>query len=208
MFKYFFPQDEDFFSLFQNAAEELVQASLQFNTLLGDLKNREVYAKQIFVHEKRADKIEELTLGKLHKTFITPFDRYDIHRLINKLDDAVDLIKRSTQRIVAYQVEELPVDFITLGDLCQRATQTLFKAVGFLHNLKNAKEILSLCEAIKPLEGRSVQLVLEGVTKLFKEENDIKRIIQIKEIYEDAKNVISSCRIVAVIIKDIVLEYS
>ncbi len=208
MLKIFFPSDEDFFKLFQSAAEELVKASQQFKLMLSDLNNKELYSKQISHHEHCADKIEELTLAKLHKTFITPFDRYDIHRLVSKLDDSVDYIKRTTQKIVTYEVKSTPLEIVTLGDLCHRSSEIILKAVSSLNSLKNSTEILSLCDAIKPLEGASQHIVLAGVAKLYKEESDFKKLIITKELYEDTKNIIGGCRIVAVIIKDIVLEYS
>lgn len=208
MLKFFLPPSDEFFQFFQSSAEELVHAGEQFKYMLSDLNNRHNYARQISLHEDRADKIEEATLTKLHRTFITPFDRFDIHRLVSKLDDTVDSIERISRRIVIYKVTSVPNDIIKMGELCHQATQILLKAVGNLNSLSNSTEILTLCDSIKPLENEADQIALLGVVKLFKEESDIKQLLQTKELYEQTKSIIVGCRTVAIIIKDIVLEYS
>ena len=208
MLKFFFPAQEDFFKFFERTMAELVKSAEQFQGLLADLDNRQDYATKISAYEQEADKIEEQTIEKLHKTFITPFDRFDIHRLVSKLDDAVDVIERTTNRIVIYQINQVPPEMLQLGVLCVKSTNILQRAVSFLSSLKNATEILKLCDSMKPLEDEAEKLVLFGVAKLFQEEADIKKLLQLKELYESIRSMITGCRTVAVIVKEIVLEYA
>lgn len=208
MLKLILPHQEDFFKLFKDVANELVEASEQFQALLKDLSNVEKYAKAIAIHEEKADKISDNTLTKLHKTFITPFDRYDIHRFVKKLDDILDAINRTTKRIVIYKVHAVPPEINSMAFLCTQATETIRKAVQFLDNLKNAQQILELCDSIDKLEIEGEQLLLTGVSRLFQEPVDHRELLKIKEIYEYTKSIIKNCQGVAQIIKDVVLEYS
>lgn len=208
MLKFFFPAEEDFFKLFESMTVELVKSAEQFHLLLEDLTKAENYLKRISDSEQISDQIEDEILQKLHKTFITPFDRDDIHRLVNKLDDSVDYFDRTAQRIIIYKITDLPQPILQLSGFTLKATDHLQKAVAFLSNLKNAAEILSLCDEIKALEDEAEALILSGVSELFTNESNIKKLLQVKEIYENMRAIISSCRTVAIVLKDIVLEYS
>ncbi len=208
MLKIFLPKEENFFRLFQAIGSELVQASKQFQLMLQDLNNREQYAKTITLHEEKADKIADTALLKLHKTFITPFDRYDIHQLVNNLDDILDSIDRTTKRIIIYQIQVVPEDIHSIATLCLEAVKTVEKAVECLNNLKNSKKILDLCDSIEAIESQAERVLLAGVSSLFQIENDYKRLLKIKEIYEYSKSIIKSCQGVSNIIKGVVLEYS
>ena len=208
MLKYFFPAEEDFFKLFKSMTVELVTSAEQFHLMLDDLDNAGEYLTRISHSEQISDEMEDLTLQKLHKTFITPFDRDDIHRLVNKLDDSVDFIDRTARRLVIYNMTSLPAQILQSSALCLKATETIQEAVGFLNTLKNAAEILERCDKIKALEDKAEELILAGVSELFMEEKDIRKLLQIKEIYENMRSIITSCRTVAIVLKDIVLEYA
>jgi len=208
MLRFFLPREESFFRFFRAIASELVQASKQFQLMLEDLDNREQHAKTISLHEEKADKIADTALVKLHKTFITPFDRYDIHQLINNLDDVLDSIDKATKRIIMYQIQSIPEDIHSIAALCVEAAKTVEKAVECLSNLKHSKKILDLCNMIEAIESQAEQVLLSGVSSLFQMENDYKRLLKIKEIYEYSKSVIKNCQGVSNIIKGVVLEYS
>ncbi len=208
MFKRFFPQQEDFFALFQEMADEMVEAAEQYRLLLKNLENFEGYAKAIQAHEEKADNIAEIILTKLHKTFITPFDRYDIHRFVQRLDDVLDAIYRTSKRIIVYQVTKVPTEIDSIAYLIIQAAEILRKTVSLISNLKNSEKILELCEQIDGLEGEAEQLLLSGMSRLFQDQPDHLELLKTKEIYEYSKSIMKNCQGVAHIIKDVVLEYS
>ena len=145
----------------------------------------------------------------MHKAFITPFDRHDIHRLTRKLDDILDIINRTTQRIVLYQFKILPRGICTIiAELVLQAVRAVKKALNQIKNLKNAPEIIQLCNEISEYDGRAEQIMLEGVDKLFMEEQDFKYLLKAKEIYDYSTDIVHECHDLADIIKGIVLEYS
>ncbi|MBA3660713.1 MAG: DUF47 family protein [Gammaproteobacteria bacterium] len=208
MLKRFLPRQENFFKFFEQAADKLVLAATEFSNMLQDLERHEYYVNLIAKHEKEADDIAYTNFELLHRTFITPFDRHDIHNLTGTLDDIIDLINRIAQRFPFYDLKSVPEEMVTLSKLSIEAVTHLKKAIYSLHSLKNSANILHHCNEIDRVESQAHQVVLAGEKRLFSEENDFKQFFKLKEIYAHTKLVINRCQDVANILKGIVLEYS
>ncbi len=208
MLKRLLPRQESFFQLFQQAADKLQLASNEFCAMLEHLDQQQHYVDAIAMHEEAADDIAHANFELLHKSFITPFDRHDIHQLTSTLDDIIDLINRIAQRFPFYQLQTVPYEVIKLAKLSAEATSHLKAAIYNLHSLKNSAVIFKECNEIDLVESKAHQVVLAGEKKLFMEENDFKAFFKLKEIYGHTKLVINRCQDVANILKGIVLEYS
>jgi len=208
MLRRFLPPQQNFFELFQKMTAMLVLAATEFHTLLQDLPEQQQHVDAIAAYEEEADKIAHMSFELLHKTFITPFDRHDIHQLISKLDDTLDLINRCAQRFPFYRLQTVPAEMVTLATLSVQCAERLKEAVYCLHSLKNSTNILKFCSDLDKLESNAHQIVLLGEKDLFLEEQDFKKFFILKEIYSRTKLVINSCQDVANVIKGIVLEYS
>jgi len=202
------PPQDDFFKLFQQAADRLVLTSTEFSKLLQDLPNQQDHVDIIANHEDEADQIALETFELLHKTFITPFDRHDIHQLTSNLDDIIDLINRIAQRFPFYELKEVPYEMVQLAELSTEATHLLKTSIFRLHSLKHSEDIIKHCNDIDEVESRAHLVVLAGEKKLFTEEQDFKQFFKLKEIYGHTKLVINRCQDVANILRGIVLEYS
>lgn len=208
MLKRLLPRQENFFDLFQRAADKLLLASTEFSNMLQHLDNQQHYVDLIAKHEVEADQIAHTNFELLHKTFITPFDRHDIHQLTSTLDDIIDLINRIAQRFPFYNLKIVPEETIQLSKLSAEATGYLKNAIYCLHSLKNSEDILKYCHEIDTVESKAHKVVLAGEQKLFLDENDFKQFFKLKEIYGHTKLVINRCQDVANIVKGIVLEYT
>lgn len=208
MLKRLLPRQESFFQLFQKAAEKLLLASTEFSNMVQNLENQQHYVDMIAQHEEEADQIAHTNFELLHKTFITPFDRHDIHELTSTLDDIIDLINRIAQRFPFYQLKEVPPEVIQLSLLSAEAARHLKEAIYCLPSLKNSTDIFKHCNDIDLVESKAHKVVIAGEKKLFMEENDFKQFFKLKEIYGHTKMVINRCQDVANIVKGIVLEYS
>lgn len=208
MLKKLLPKQDNFFELFEQAANQLQSAAEHFQELVLDLPHAADYAKLIAEHEATADNYAKATFDLLHKAFITPFDRHDIHRLTRKLDDILDIINRTTQRIVLYQFKVLPTGILQINELVLRAVRAVNQALSLLKNLKHAPIIIKLCHEISETDSRAEQIMLEGVDKLFTDEQDFKYLLKAKEIFDYSTTIVHECHDLADIIKDIVLEYS
>ncbi len=208
MLKRLLPQQTSFFSLFQKTADIIVLAATEFQLLLSDLQNQQRFVDSISEQEKAGDKIAHTTFELLHKTFITPFDRHDIHSLTSKLDDILDLINRCAQRFPIYQLRQIPTEMLELSECSIQCAKSLKKAIYRLHSLNQSDEILEFCAVCDEIESKAHTIVLEGERKLFQEETDFKQFYKLKEIYAQTKMVINYCQDATNQIKGIVLEYS
>ena len=208
MLKRLLPRQDSFFQHFQQAAEKLELASTEFSNMLQNLENQQTYVDLIAQHEEEADQIAHTNFEMLHKTFITPLDRHDIHELISSLDDIIDLINRIAQRFPFYQLKSAPDAMIELSKLSREATGHLKLAVNSLNSMKNAEVIFNYCRQIDNVESRAHKVVLKGERELFADENDFKQFFKLKELYAHTTLVINRCQDVGNIIKGIVLEYT
>lgn len=208
MLKRFLPQQKGFFELFQKSVDILVLAATQFHIMLLDLTTQQQSVGAISAFEKEADKVAYQTFQLLHKTFITPFDRNDIHQLASQLDDILDLINACARRFPFYELNSVPTQMIEMAEISVQCTKLLKKAIYQLHSLKQSSDILHACDEIDILENKGQAILLTGEKQLFNEEEDFKQFFKLNEIYKRMKGVMDRCQDVANIVRGIVLEYS
>ena len=208
MFGFLKPRENRFFELFEAIASCIVQASEEFAAMLDDLPHAESRAKSIKDIEHKADEFTHQTIELLHKVFITPLDREDIHQLVSKLDDVVDFIDASAQRVSLYGVTSVPAEGKNLARGCVQAGERIRSAVKGLSNLKQPDAMMKDCVEINRLENDADQILRIAIAKLFREESDTRTLIKLKEIYELLETVTDRCEDVANIIEGIVLEYA
>jgi len=206
MFQRLMPREGRFFTYFNEHAEQIVLGAEQLTALMravGELDERKRNIENI---EHRADKVTQQTMQLLHHTFITPMDRDDIHQLITRMDDILDLMEDVSQCMFLYDIREVTDAAVELADLCLTSAQKVKAAVSELNNLKNSKHILELCNEIDRLEGDSDRVMRGAMAKLFREETDAMQVLKMKEIYQLLESVTDRCQDVANIIEGIVIE--
>ena len=208
MFGRLMPREGRFFELFNEHAEELVQGARELAALMpsGDDFERRAYTIESI--EKRGDKIAHTAIELLHRTFITPLDRDDIHRLITTMDDILDLIEDASQSIFVYDVRTSRPKHGSFPSSAWRASRKVQAAVGMLSNMDNAKAIMIVCQDIDRLESEADHVMRAAMAKLFRDEPDVKQVIKLRSIYEMLETVTDSCEDVANVIQGIVLENS
>ena len=212
MFARFMPQEGKFFELFNTHAEQIVlgsQALVKLLTVLND--SDEEAAKQcdlIDDIENKADGITHETMRQLHKSFITPLDREEIHQLITSLDDILDLIQDVAHTVTLYDVRHVTPEAIKLGELCLSCCERVRTAVSLLHSMDNGADILKICGEVDQLESAADREMRGAMSRLFREEPDVRELIKFKAVYELLETVTDRCEDVANIIEGIVLENS
>ncbi len=208
MFGGLLPKEFGFFKLFNESAGLIVESAAEFMRLLADPAGAAVHASKIKELEHRADDVTHRTMTMLHKTFITPLDREDIHDLIKRLDDIIDFIDASAQRLVLYEVRVIPPEMVRLAQITAESVDCVQQAVNKLRDVKHPEEMMKLCVDINRLENEADQVLRAAVAKLFREEQDLRLLIKLKEIYELLETVTDRCEDVANVIESIVLEYA
>ena len=208
MFARLMPREGRFFDLFNEHAEQIVLGSRELGALMATGDDLERRTHSIESIEKRADKITRSTIELLHKTFITPLDREDIHQLISKMDDVLDMIEDSAQLMFLYDVRDLTPEAKKLADICVTCCEKVRSAVALLSSMDNAAEILAICTDIDRLESEADDVMRGAIARLFRDEPDVRELIKLRSVYEHLETVTDRCEDVANIIQGIVLENS
>lgn len=202
----FFPRDEKFFDLFENAADKIEEGINALMDLLNDYTDVAEKVKKIKDLEHEADQITHRTIDKLNRTFITPIDREDIHELITKMDDIMDFVEAVSQRMWLYRVQVPTPEIKELTLTLKKAMSVVKQAVRGLRNLKNTKQILNSCIEVNTVENEGDLLLRNAMTSLFDNVPDPVTIIKLKEIYEIVEMAIDRCEDIANIIEGVVLK--
>lgn len=206
MFGRLMPKEGKFFDLFNEHAEFCVKGAKEMVALMTNFDDLEIRVHAIEGIEKQADKVTHATLDALHKTFITPLDRDDIHQLITRMDDILDLLEDAAQTISLYDIKAITPEAKRLAELCLACTEKVKTAVGLLHNMDNSRQILDICQEIDRLESDADHVMRAAMSKLFREEPDVRNLIKLKAIYELLETVTDRCEDVANIIEGIIVE--
>lgn len=200
------PVEGKFFDLFNEHAALCVKGSKEMVALMTNFVDLEIRVHAIEAIEKEADKVTYNAIDLLHKTFITPLDRDDIHKLITRMDDILDLLEDAAQTISLYDIREITPEAQRLAELCLACSEKVQKAVSLLHNMDNSREILAICEEIDRLESDADHVMRAAMSKLFRDEPDVRNLIKLKAIYEILETVTDRCEDVANIIEGIIVE--
>ncbi len=208
MFGRLMPTEGKFFDLFNAHADQIVLGARELAALMTDISEAEVRARNIDEIENRADKVTHDTIALLHTTFITPLDRDDIHKLITRMDDILDLIQDVAESLSLYDIHRVTPEAAQLANICQSCCDRVKTAVNMLSNLDNAQGIMKICAEIDQLESDADRVMRSAMSKLFRNEQDVRQILQLKAIYELLETITDRCEDVANIIEGIVLENS
>lgn len=206
MFGRLLPTEGKFFDLFIQHADLCVKGAKETVELMTNFTDLDMRVHAIESIEKQADKVTHETLESLHKTFITPLDRDDIHQLITRMDDILDLMEDVAQTISLYDIKAITPEAKRLAELCLAGTEKVKEAVELLHNMDNARKILSICEDIDRFESEADHVMRAAMSKLFRDEPDVRTLIKLKAIYELLETVTDRCEDVANIIEGIIVE--
>ena len=208
------PREGNFFELFNQHGNYIVEGARSFILLIqnyADPQLREKYAAEVDRAEKQADRITAEVNRLLHKTFITPIDREQIHGLINAMDDILDLLQDATETMSLYDVRAMTDDVLRLGDLSAKCCERVQHAVSLLPKISQpatAEAAIKTCEEIDKLESDADRVMRSAMSKLFREETDVRELIKLKAIYELLESISDRCEDVANLIEGVVLENS
>jgi len=185
--KFFVPKDHSFFPLFESDAKNLVKASELLKELMAstEFEDHERINREIRDVEHIGDDITTKTYEQLNKSFITPFDREDIHELTAHIDDVVDSINGISRRVCLYKPKKLIPIYKELAELIYEAAKELETAI---HSLKdpvtNKEKIRLACDNVKIIEHQADELYFVGVSELFEKEEDPKELLKNNKILE------------------------
>lgn len=208
------PREGNFFELFNEHGNRIVEGSRAFMAMVthyADPTLRQKYAADVDAAERSADRITAEVIRQLHKTFITPIDREQILGLINAMDDVLDLLQDATETMSLYDLRHMTDEVRRLCDISARCCERVQYAVTLLPNLSDASvadAAMKTCDEIDQLESDADRVMRSAMSKLFREEPDVRELIKLKAIYELLESISDRCEDVANLIEGVVLENS
>ncbi|MBI3270642.1 MAG: DUF47 domain-containing protein [Planctomycetes bacterium] len=201
-----FPKDETFFELFEQAAANAHEGANLLVDFLDKYEDIENKARKIKNVEHAGDELTHHTIERLNKTFITPIDREDIHDLICRMDDVLDLIDTAVHRMILYKIAKPTDDARALATVLAKSTDILVKAVKLLRNLKDPDPILRACKEVHTQENEGDRILHHALATLFDSGQNPIEIIKWKDIYESLESSADRCEDVANVLEGIVLK--
>lgn len=197
------PREDSFFDLFVKQAKNIEKGAKALLDMLSHFTGVPEQVQCIKAIEHDGDEITHTILTKLNQTFITPFDREDIHQLCSQLDDVIDLIDAAASRFVLYRVAAVKQGTIDLARVLLLAAAEVTEAVSAMENPTQA---LAHCIEINRYENESDRICRTLIAKLFDEEKDPVQIIKWKEIFEVIETAVDKCEDVANVIEGVILK--
>jgi uncharacterized protein len=200
------PRETSFFDFFDEHAALTVMGAKELLALVSDGAGIGPRAKRIKEIEHEADIVTHRCVEALHKTFVTPIDRNDIHRLITRMDDVLDYIEAAADRLALYEITETTVELKRLAEVLVRSSEAMEQAVRGLRDLRQPEAMREACVLVNRLENEADELLRSALATLFRTEKDPILIIKWKEVYEIFEIATDRCEDVANVIEGVALE--
>jgi predicted phosphate transport protein (TIGR00153 family) len=197
------PKDTSFFQMFSAMSDNLIAGAQTLVDLFKDYKDVDKKIDEVRRIERAGDELTHEILTKLNQTFITPFDREDIHQLASKLDDVLDFVNASGARLVMYRITAPPAAAGELARIILMQCQELQKAVSLMQKNGN---ILGHCVEINRLENEADMVSQQAIAKLFEYEKDPINLIKVKELLEFLERATDKAEDVANVLETVVLK--
>lgn len=197
------PKDTSFFAMFSEMSANLIAGARTMVDLFSDYRDVEKKIYEIRRIERVGDELTHAVMTKLNQTFITPFDREDIHALASSLDDVLDFLNAAGARIVMYRITNPPSAARELANLILLQAEELQKAMALLQ--KNG-DILSHCVEINRLENEADHVSRTAIAELFDREKDPINLIKTKELLEFLEMATDKAEDVANVLETVLLK--
>lgn len=199
------PRDDTFFEMFSQMSDNLIAGARTMVEMFSDFKNVDAKVTEIRRIERIGDEMTHAVLIKLNQTFITPFDREDIHQLVSSLDDVLDFINSAGARIIMYRITNPPPAALELSRLILQQAQELHTA---LPKLRKNGDILTHCVEINRIENEADVISRAAIGRLFDEEKDPITLIKIKELIEFLEMATDKAEDAANVLETVILKNS
>ena len=200
------PRELCFFDYFEAHAAKTVEGCQLFLDLARGVEDVPALCAKIKEVESACDQVTHDTVASLHRVFITPIDRNDIHRLITKMDDVMDMVEGAARSIDIYEIREPSVELTDMATTLLASAKLVREAVKGLRDFKHSQSILETCVEINRLENESDCQLADAIAHLLQQTTDPIAVIKWKEIFETVEMATDSCEDVANVIEGVVME--
>lgn len=205
------PKEPKFFPLLKEMSSVLINASEIMIEFLENYSHETAvdYYTRIKEQEKKGDALSNKIFEELNNTFITPFDREDIHHLANKLDDVTDILNSCAKKLMLYNPKSVPASAIELAKVLQKSANSIHLAVDELNVLKkSSKNIKVYCTQLHDFEHEADDVYEKFLIEIFENEKDAVELIKLKEIMSELEKTTDISELVGKIIQTIIVKYA
>jgi predicted phosphate transport protein (TIGR00153 family) len=204
------PRDDKFFVLLEQSMKNLVRASqtLQKMNATTMLTQRTAIAKELQDLEHEGDALTHTIFSELNSTFVTPFDREDIHLLASALDDICDYIDGAASRMVLYRINKIPEPMKQLIDVLALSVLDLEKGVHLLRHLNRFDELREVFKSVNDYENQADTIFENAVADLFKKEKNAITVIKVKELLVGLETATDKCEDAANVLESILIKHN
>lgn len=203
------PHDQKFYAFFEESAKNLVDAAELLPSLSrGTRADHEAIVNRIHHFEHQGDIITHNIFNELNATFVTPFDREDIHTLASALDDIMDYIDGSSARFVLYKIEQCPERMVLLMEILKKSVAELQKGVSLLRDFRRSGELQKVLEKINEYENEADATFESAIAELFDHEQNAIKIIKLKEIYVALETATDKCEDAANVMETLLIKHA
>lgn len=210
-FSRFAPKEPKFFPLFKQMSSILKSAAaeLKESVRFSSTQERMDFHKKIKDLERQGDRLVLNILDELGSTFITPFDREDIHQLTSSIDDVLDGINSCAKRIAIYNPRPIEESGRKLCDILLRCSELIELSMDELESFrKNPTKLSSYCKELHDLENEGDDIYEGFMIRLFEEEKDSIELIKIKEIMQELERTTDAAERVGKALKNLIVKYA
>ena len=204
----FIPREEKFFDLFQESAQNMVKAARGLKEMVDTWEDVGGKVSEISDLEHHGDTITHEIMARLHRTFVTPFDREDIALLAHSLDDVTDFIQAAADAMLIYNVDCPGQRARELADILVQATEEVEKVMPQLRKRVVLSQVLKRCVEINRLENVADRVFRSAVAELFADSSDMAHVIKWREIYEHMESATDRCEDVANVLEGVALKHA
>jgi hypothetical protein len=197
------PRDEKFYDLFTELAIRLTASASLLQELFQAPAQLASKVTAIKALEHEADNLTHDIIDRIDRTFVTPFDREDIHALASELDDVIDLIDGAARRAQIFRIQQPRQAAVVLSEVLSRAAKTVEEGV---RDMKNAKRVYAVSEELKVLEEEGDAVYHEAMGKLFAEGGDALEVVKWKDLYDKVEDALDRCEDVGNVLQSIALK--
>jgi len=197
------PRERKFFRMFSDVSENLTDGARLLHDILKNPNDLTVRIGRLQEIEHRGDEMTHGIIRMLNQTFITPFDREDIHRLSSSLDDVLDFVNGAAVRMTLYRVTVPPPAAVDLSALIVKQSEELALAVSLL---ESNQKVLDHCVEVNRLENEADRVSRRAIAELFEHEKDPIQLIKIKELYEVLETATDKAEDAANVLEAVVLK--
>lgn len=202
------PHDEHFFVLFDKLARTILEAADTLRTLPSQAKNeREGTVKKIEELENKADSITHEIYTELNKTFVTPFDREDVHLLASTLDDVLDYIDGSAKRFHLYKIKKNSADIQRLTEIIYQSAIEIQRGVTLVADMRRVDELQKIIQKINQYENDADTIFDQAIAELFDNEEDAIELIKTKEVLVSLETATDKCEDVANVLETLFIKH-